>query len=233
MSNASEFIQIFTRFENWIREKAGIGKYVSFDGCIAKLENSNRQIRFHSYFLQSMGRLRNAIVHAENYDETIIAVPNDEVVARFRKTTESIMISPKLLEYCSKNPLYVAKDISLPYVLHLMFENDYSQVIVQDGSEYRLLSREGISKWVESNIDTDLVSIKETKVSDVLMYEEKTNCEYVSRSTDVFAFIDIIGSPKKRVQAVLVTEHGNPNEKPIGIATVRDAGVIFSKLNII
>lgn len=153
-------------------------------------------------------------------------------VSKFGNIVESIMMPPKLVQYCTMNPSVVSKSTSLPDVLHRMFENDFSQVIVQDGAEYRLLSREGISKWVESNIDTDLVSIKETKVSDVLRHEDKTNCEYVDRSTDVFAFIDIIGSPKKRVQAVIVTEHGKSNEKPIGIATVWDAGVLFSKLNI-
>jgi CBS domain-containing protein len=233
MSNASEFIQIFTKFENWMRENAKIGKYASFDGCIAKLEDSNRLIRSHLYFLQSMGRLRNAIVHAENYDETIIANPNDQVVAKFRKITELIMKAPMILEYCSKNPPYVSKDVSLPKVLRLMFEHDYSQVIVENDGEYRLLSREGISKWVEANIDNDVVSIAETKVSDVLPHEDTTNCEYLSRVSDVFAFIDIIGSPKKRVQAVIITENGKSNEKPVGIATVWDAGVIFSKLNLI
>jgi CBS domain-containing protein len=232
MNNASEFIQVFTKFENWIRKNAKIGNQATFEGCIAKLENSNRLIRSNSYFLRSMGRLRNAIVHADNYDETIIAVPNDDVVTKFRKIVESIMKSPMLLEYCSKNPPYVSKDISLPEVLRNMFEHDYSQVIVENCGEYRLLSREGVSKWVEANIDTDLVSITETKVADVLPHEDNTNCEYVGRSTDIFAFIDIIGSPKKRVQAVIITEHGRPDEKPLGIATVWDAGVILSKLNL-
>jgi CBS domain-containing protein len=179
-----------------------------------------------------MGQLRNVIVHGENYDETIIAVPNGDVVTKFHRIAESIMKSPLLLEYCSKNPPYVSEDISLPEVLRNMFKHDYSQVIVESCGEYRLLSREGVSKWVEANIDNDLVSIAETRVEDVLPHEDITNCEYVNRSTDVFAFIDIIGSPKKRVQAVIITEHGKPDEKPLGIATVWDAGVILSKLNL-
>lgn len=232
MNNASEFIQIFTKLENWMRDKARIGKYAAFDSCIAKLEISNRLIRSNSYFLQKMGQLRNVIVHGENYDETIIAVPNSDVVAKFRKIVESILESPRLLEYCSKNPPCVSKEISLPEVLRNMFEYDYSQVIVESCGEYRLLSREGVSKWVEANVDNDLVSITETRAEDVLPHEDITNCKYVNRSTDVFAFIDIIGSPKKRVQAVIITEHGKPDEKPLGIATIWDAGVILSKLNL-
>lgn len=232
MNNASEFIQIFTKLENWMRDKARIGKYAAFDSCIAKLEISNRLIRSNSYFLQKMGQLRNVIVHGENYDETIIAVPNGDVVTKFRKIAESIMKSPLLLDYCSKNPSYVSKEISLPVVLRNMFKNNYSQVIVDSCGEYRLLSREGISRWVEANIDNDLVSITETIVEDVLPHEDIANCEYVNRLTDVFAFIDIIGSPNKRVQAVIITEHGNPDEKPLGIATVWDAGEILSKLNL-
>jgi len=228
MSNVSEFIQIFKELENWMKERVEQKEYMDFPKTVLYLEGSYRQIRSNSPFLLKMGKLRNVLVH----EKTVIAEPSDDVVGKFRSIVESIMKPPKLVQYCTMNPSIVRESTSLPDVLHRMLENDFSQVIVQDGREYRLLSREGISKWVESNIDTDLVSIKETKVSDVLIHEDKGNCEYVGRSTDVFAFIDIIGSPKKRVQAVIVTEHGNPNEKPIGIATVWDAGMIISRLNI-
>lgn len=124
------------------------------------------------------------------------------------------------------------KDTFLPDVLRHMCKHDYSQVIVQDDANYRLLSREGVSKWVEANINNEFAIISGTKVSEVLAYEEKLNCEYVDRSTDVFAFLDIFSNPKRRVQAAIVTEHGKSNEKPIGIATVWDAGEIINNLNL-
>lgn len=39
MSSASEFIQIFTRLENWMRDRAKIGSYVTFEYCVDKLKN--------------------------------------------------------------------------------------------------------------------------------------------------------------------------------------------------
>ncbi|MGB4406049.1 MAG: hypothetical protein WBI82_04220 [Sphaerochaeta sp.] len=228
MSNASEFLQIFTRLENWMKERVEKKGYMDFPSMIANLEGSCRQIHSNSIFLNKMGKLRNLIVH----ENPALAEPSKEVICKFGKIVESIMMPPKLVQYCTINPAFVSKSKFLPEVLRHMLKHDFSQVIVQDEGEYRLLSREGVSKWVEANIDNEFAIITGTKVSEVLAYEEKTNCEYVSRSTDVFAFIDIIGSPKKRVQAVIVTENGKVTEKPIGIATIWDAGLILSRLEL-
>lgn len=223
MSSASEFIQIFTRLENWMRDRAKIGSYVTFEYCVDKLKSSHKLINRHSYFLESMGRLRNAIVHAENFDKTIIAEPNNEIVERFRSISELIMEPPTLLKCCHGEPSIVTIDTSLPEILRIMLAHDFSQVIIQDGCTYRLLTREGISKWLEANIVSDIVSIKETKAADVLAHEEQENCRFVGRNTDIFTFIEEISSPEKRVHAVIVTANGKKTEKPIGIATLWDA----------
>lgn len=228
MDNASEFLQIYKDLESWMKEKVAKNGYIDFPGMISELRGTNRQIHTNYTFLKKMGDLRNVITH----EKTVIAQPSDEVIREFRKLAESIMMPPKLMQYCAKDPSALSKDVLLPTVLHYMCEYDYSQVIVQDNGEYRLLSREGISKWIEANIETDIVSIKETKVAEILTHEDKVNCRYVDRSTDVFTFLDIIGSPKKRYQAVIVTEHGDSREKPIGIATAWDAGVIIKEMNI-
>jgi len=228
MDNASEFIQIFKELECWMRVKIAKSGYSDFPSMISELRGSDRQIHSNFNFLKKMCDLRNVITH----ERTVIAQPSDEVVREFGRLVDSIMRPPKLMEYCAKYPSTLSKGMLLPAVLHHMGENDYSQVIVQDDGEYRLLSREGISKWVEANIEIDIVSIKETKVVDVLTHEDEENCKYVDRSTDVFAFLDIISSPKKRFQAVIVTEHGKSKEKPIGIATVWDAGEIVKNLNL-
>lgn len=228
MDNASEFIQIFKELECWMRVKIAKSGYSDFPSMLSELRGTNRQIHNNFNFLKKMGALRNVITH----EKTVIAQPSGDVVCTFKKLTEFIMEPPKLLQHCTKNPSTLSKEILLPAVLHHMCEKDYSQVIVQDNGEYRLLSREGISKWVEANIETDNVSIKKTKVADVLTHEDEKSCEYVDESTDVFTFLDIVSSPNKRFQAVIITKHGKSKEKPIGIATVWDAGEIVKKLNL-
>jgi len=227
MRNASEFIRIFTKLENWMSRNLGQSNHDTFQGMVEKLEQRNKQIRHYSYFLKSMGRLRNAIVHAENYDETIIADPNDEVVNKFKLIAESIINPPKLLGHCLMKPSIISRNASLGEVLRIMQENDFSQVIIQDKDEYRLLSREGVSKWLESNISGDSVVVNNVTVAEVLEYEELDRYAYVNRGIDILSFVELISSPEKRLQAVIVTETGRMNETPLGIATLWDANEII------
>jgi len=228
MDNASELIQIFIKLESWMRERADKSGHMSFPDMIANLKGTYRQINVNSSFLEKIGKLRNVLVH----EGFTLAEPSKEVVCKFRSIVELIMIPPRLLQYCAKEPFTISEGEYLPDVLHHMCDNDYSQVIVKENENYRLLSREGVSKWVEANISNEFAIISGTTVAEVLSYEDKLNCKYVDRFTDVFVFLDIFSDLKRRVQAVIITEHGKSNEKPIGIATAWDAGKIIKELNI-
>lgn len=230
MSNALEFIKNFTSLENWMTNKLNSKEYEPYSLLIYKLGIDNRQIKQYASFLRRMGDLRNAIVHSDKYPEFIIAEPNDRIVQEFKLISEQIMQPPALLAYCAKNPRCILLDTPLPEILSLMSTNDYSQMLVKTEKTYQLLSREAISKWLESNITSDRISIKETTAEDILQHEDQKNCRFVGRNIDVFEFVDIITSAEKTVQAVVVTQNGKDTEKPLGIATMWDAGVILAKL---
>ncbi len=228
MDNADEFIQLFRKLENWMKERVDKKSQNNFPEMIRILKETYRQFSINSTFLVKIGKLRNVLVH----EDFVLAEPSDELVSKFRTLVELIMMPPKLMQYCATELSSFVDDVLLSEVLRHMYKNDYSQVIVKHDENYRLISREGISKWAGANIDDVPEIIPRTKVSEVLAYEDDTNCEYVDSTTDVFTFLDIFSDVKRRVQAIIVTEHGKSNEKPIGIATVWDAGVIIKEMNI-
>ena len=230
MSNASEFIKDFTALESWMTNKLNSKEHETFHTTVYKLGIENRQIRQYSSILRRMGDLRNAIVHSDRYPEFIIAEPNEETVNEFKQISELIMQPPALLTFCGRNPSSVALNTPLPEILSLMSTKDYSQILVQKENTYHLLSREAISKWLESNITSDIISIKDTTAEDILKHGDPRACRFVGKNIDVFEFVDIITSAQKAIQAVVVTQNGKDTEKPLGIATIWDAGVILATL---
>lgn len=228
MDNASTFIRIFKEFEDWMGKKTKKTGYVGFSDMLHELKGQHGLIQGNVQFLQKMAEVRNVITH----NKDILIQPTDQVVEQFRTLIALITKPPGLLQYCAKNPTTVSEEEFLPGVLRQMGAHDYSQIIVRGEKKYRLLSREGVSKWIEANIENDLVSIGDTKVADVLAHEDEGTCEFVGRNTDVFVFLELLSDPKRRIQAVIITERGRPNEKPLGIATAWDAGAIIKELSI-
>jgi hypothetical protein len=104
-----------------------------------------------------------------------------------------------------------------------MRKNDYSQIITDYNERYVILSTEGISHWLEYKSSDDIISLRETKLQDVIRFEPKGTCVYM-RGTDTVdeareRFTADIG---KRVASALVSEHGRSSEKPINIITPWD-----------
>ena len=104
-----------------------------------------------------------------------------------------------------------------------MRANDFSQVIAVQNERYIIVSAEGLAHWLEAKSKEEIIDLSETRLSDVIIFEPKDSCRYLSaddtvdRAREVFA-TDI----GKRIFSVLVTEHGRPSERPINIVTPWD-----------
>ena len=104
-----------------------------------------------------------------------------------------------------------------------MRENDFSQVIVLRDGQHKILSSDGIARWLEAKSNEDIISLSEVRLSEVLTFELKDSFIYLKandtadRAREVFA--NDVG---KRIFCILVTESGNAREKPINIVTPWD-----------
>ena len=117
----------------------------------------------------------------------------------------------------------VSTDVKLAELLSYMRANDFSQVIAVQNERYIIVSAEGLAHWLEAKSKEEIIDLSETRLSDVIIFEPKDSCRYLSaddtvdRAREVFA-TDI----GKRIFSVLVTEHGRPSERPINIVTPWD-----------
>ena len=221
MSNAEKFIGTYNALEDWLKTKYNQGRHDSLFHLIAAASEKNRAVQQHQPFLKSMGDLRNAILHDREFPQKIIADPREDIVAEFETVLTKIREPMKLITKASSQLEYFTPQTKLSHILELMREKDYSQVIVQNLDDtFGLITREGISMWVEANIDEDVVSIKETLLEDVLSYEKEQCWVFVPRQINIYDGVAELSNPSHRIQALLITENGLSHQKPLGLFTI-------------
>ncbi|KYD08304.1 hypothetical protein B4135_4015 [Caldibacillus debilis] len=91
------------------------------------------------------------------------------------------------------------------------------------GEICRLDHRGGNLLSVEKNVENGLISIGDTRVRDVLEYEEeKDNYPFIGRDANGYEVKELFKKrldKGKRPDAVLITENGNADDAPLGIIT--------------
>ena len=108
-----------------------------------------------------------------------------------------------------------------------MHDGSYSQLPVYDnGSFTGLLTAETVARWVASNLADGQELMEEKPVAEVMRHQEDPeNHAFLGRTSTVLdgltTFDDFLHRGK-RLDALLITEKGQPGEQPLGIVTIHD-----------
>jgi predicted transcriptional regulator len=103
--------------------------------------------------------------------------------------------------------------------LQLMDEQRYSQVVVQDRGRLRLLSSEGIVRWLLDGGSHD--AFTDARIGDLLASEPPDSMVTFSGSNTIGeAMAALVDQPS--LVAILLTATGNETEPPLGIITTWD-----------
>ena len=107
-----------------------------------------------------------------------------------------------------------------------MREKDFSQIVVELGGKFDLLSSEGILRWVESCADGGLVDIEGSILDQVIKYEPQGSCAWLAANQPVAEAVVCFAQGRPtgaaRLACVLVTEHGKRSERPLRLITPWD-----------
>lgn len=83
-----------------------------------------------------------------------------------------------------------------------------------------------MTRWLGSCVDEELVSLKDTTIRTVLREsEDKDNYEFMGRDKSAFDVLNAFTQYEEngnRLEAIIVTESGFHNQKPLGIVTAWD-----------
>ena len=226
MDRAKEFIKLFNKLDKHLRKLIGTRRHQAFHVALHEASQVNATVRRYRDILQSYSRLRNVIVHDENFlDKKIIAEPTPATVKELHEIVNKVVIPQKVIPRFKREvKVWSSEEFLLRALLH-MNNNDFSQIVVRVDNSYRLLTLEGFARWVEAEEGGDVVFFSEATLMDALVYDPENIFEIVGEDTTVDEVLDLFttslyrGIP--RFCAVLITETDSTG-KPLGMVTPWD-----------
>lgn len=158
----------------------------------------------------------------------IIADPHDDIVDQieglYKQLTQPARVIPRFQRQVEQLTVYQ----SVSEALAVARQRSYSQFPIYDGKTFvGVLTDNGLSRWLASHIEEDIISLRESPLADVMNHEEnRKNFEFVGEQTTVDEVRELFGrvweSQVPNMAAVLITANGSPSEKLLGIVTAWD-----------
>ena len=228
------FMKYYNQIEDFLRREVGGDKYTTFSEGINIVAKRNTHIQRRARELRDYANLRNVLVHQHTETGKIIAEPTDEAIQEFGTLVNAI-INPITLSSLLQPTAHVGSftpDEPLAKALKQMKEHDYSQVVIQNNGRLTLLTVEGVARWLEEQIEKDLISVQDATIEEALRYERPDCFKVMSKKNTIEEVLDIftqaIERKQPRIYAILITANGKATEKSIGILTPWD---LLSKTN--
>lgn len=224
---ADKFIKLYNQLDQRLRHQMDADRSRSFNDIVNRAAKEDPVVRHYVQRLKSYGALRNAIVHDADYPDEIIAEPNPETLSSFEHICKEIVDPPKLIPKFQTQVDVFDFGNSLLQVLWYMGKHDFSQVVLRGTSgQLQLLTTEGITRWLASEVEDDIVLTEDPKLGDALAYELSNNFVVRKRDDTIHhareAFLHSLDQDQPRLYAVILTENGSKDEDPLGIVTPWD-----------
>lgn len=229
--NSQEFIDSFVAIEMHLRTLVG-GSYMPFHQLVFEAGKLNKIVRYYELELNEYAQLRNAITHTRTGQSKIIAEPHDDVVKDIKKIQHAISEVKRILDVFTSGVYSVDVNDDLKSVLKYKHEHGYSVLpVYREGVYHSMIHADLYMRATEvglgkSEFETigDLIAYSDPKDRVVFL---PINASLVD-ALSVFNEQQIKGT---KLIALIITESGYTNQKPLGILTVKDLPKVLSNLN--
>ena len=182
MNRSEEFISLHNKVTKHLSQKAGESPRTPFYRLVQLAAEKDPVIAKHESRLKAYGDLRNAIVHDRKYPYEVIAEPSVSALDNYGQIARYIFSPPRVIPAFKCDVRVFSQEDNLPNILRYMKENEFSQVIVKADDAFSLVTTEGIAEWLTHQIVEDVISISETKLSDVLPHEVPDSFVVIDRN---------------------------------------------------
>lgn len=231
MSAASQpasdrFLDAYNAIDKLLRARLGADRTTGFYSIVERVAVVDRAVQRYSTDLKEFADLRNAIVH-ERTDGRVIAEPHPETALRLEAILEQLRRPPKLGDLFRVRVVVSSASAPIGQAAKAMLDGNFSQMPVYDGDRFvSLLTSETIARWLGDQLASGIGLLEEAGVREVLHYtEDPEHYKFRARTATVFdalADFDEFARRGKFLDAILVTNSGEENEKLLGIVTVFD-----------
>lgn len=227
-TNAERFLNAYASIEESMNRITQAYHYRTFSVLLSECAKRNRIVRNNMENLREYNELRNAIVHQRDNDMEIIAEPSDRVTSDIKHIAAMLTEHHEVLEYAGKPVQTLTPEERIEDAYQKMAELDTSKMPVYYGHQYKgLLTMEAIAHWglYRDAEDTAAAVMSRGQNADRVIFVPRTE------SLDaVLKRFEKAMSEGHKPPAVIITEHGNNTEKPLGIVTTQDLPKILDSL---
>ncbi|UOQ45387.1 CBS domain-containing protein [Halobacillus salinarum] len=218
---------VFNQIHQRLKEFNGFPKNDNFVELLQRSKLKNSVIRVHFDELKQYAKLRNAIVHERIRDDYYIATPHEEVVEKMELIQRTLEQPPEAIAFSTKPVLFYKEETELTKIVEAFCKYGISQFPIYDDSHtfMGLLTNEGIVRWLSEAMDDGHATVSGVTARDVLHAEKDLVVEFLAARSTVFALEEMFETSleaERKLKAVILTETGDPNEKPLGIVTTWD-----------
>lgn len=227
MKNSERFIIAFNKIEKYLDKEINQKKYLSFYRSVQLLKRSNAVVGRYQDDLLEYAELRNAIIHERTKTHYAIAEPHDDVVERMEKIEEKLTAPELVVPTFTKKMCQINGQDTLSDVLQVIRETAFSQFPVYHNNKFiGLLTDKAITHWLARHANGSSSDLFQTAIIDVIKGDERAqNYKFISQSMTIYQaehyFLEQI-KQTKRLDALLITKHGKPEETLLGMITTKD-----------
>ncbi len=228
MTNAERFLDAYAVIERRMREIIRETRYTSFSQLLHNCASRNQIIAMNQQSLREYNELRNAIVHQRGTENEIIAEPADSVTQDIERIARLLCMDENVMNYVTKPVRVVSLQEDIMDAYALMKRLGTSKIPVYEDNLFKgVLTIEMIAKWaVEDN--------KQAKtVEEILSSSGEERVLFLKKSARVRTVIKAFETSLDHgsvLSAVIVSERGSKNARPLGIITLADLPRILSTM---
>lgn len=229
MQNSNRFLIAYNSIENSMKKYASSDYHLPFTKLLQISKKHNAIIRKYYSELKDFAELRNAIVHDSFDSAYAIAEPHAKIVKKIEFIEQEITEPQKIIPLFRNKVTTFQADNSLKDILNAINFFSYSKFPIYDNKDYcGILTKEGIVNWLAANVDKiSTISFSDITVKTILQHQKnKNNFKFVSRNSTLYDVNEIFNKNSeinnKKIEALLVTDHGEVSEPLLGIITLED-----------
>lgn len=235
LNNAERFLNAYAEIEHELQRILNLKEYRRFYDLLERAARFNPVIDRYKFDLRKYGDLRNAIVH-DRIDGMIIAQPNDDTVSNIEKIARLLLKPPAVVPLFKKEVATIPVEASLARAIRVMGKHRYSQVpVIDEGSVTGLLTSNMIVRWMGVQLEKGEINLHDTAVSEVLPFSgSKDNYKVVASRVTLFDVLELFINYREaahKLEAVLITPNGRPEEQVVGIITNFDLPLLQRELD--
>lgn len=215
------FFELFKELEDYLTNEYTTNFQNVNHSFISMLNNTkDPYIINNDEDIKLINNIRNKLAHGKSSKYLKIT---DEVINLIEKVVTNLPAHKNARDYMTEKIITFSLETSLDNVLREVKEKEISQFpIYQENDFIGLLTDNGISKWLSTQIKEDIISISETMVGDIIDRDEnKMSYRFISERTSYQEIVNIF-STNYNMSALLVTKNGFENQLLLGIITTYD-----------